>query len=278
MAQNFDKIYYTDKVNESLPKILGRDESAATASSGTSFPQNVTSEQIGRICNRTDLRALYHLKSVDPIFWELMLDYSSEILNKNQIDSNFQPKSDSLTYLSQVTPEANKVPYFASNNSVATFTLTEFAKGLLNCHDSATMRSYVGFGNLSTLDYVGTDNISDNSITIEKLAFTPVLRSELLSTGDFKESLINTEQEGWILYESGTSIGDVGSGATNRENSDTSSLFDLLWTRNDVIMQDSNGNETTKGGSASLDWTNKKRLVLPEFETQNRNTYLLMRL
>lgn len=278
MAQNFDKIYYTDKVSESLPKILGRDESAATASSGTSFPQDVTEEQINRICNRTDLKALYYLKSVEPRVWELMLDYSSEILNKNQVDSDFQPKSETLTYLSQVTPEANKVPYFASNNSVATFTLTDFAKGLLNCHDSVAMRSYVGFGNLSTLDYVGTNNISANSITIEKLAFTPVLRSELLSTGDFKESLVNTEQEGWILYESGTSIGDVGSGATNRANADVRSLFNLLWTRNDVILQDSNGNETTKGGSATLDWSNKKRLVLPDFSTQNRNTYLLMRL
>lgn len=278
MTQTFEKIYYTDKINESLSKILSRDESALTASSGNNFPQDVTEEQIGRICDRTDLKALYCLKSVEPRVWELMLDYSSVILDKNQVDSEFQRKSETLTYLSQITPDTNKVPYFTSNTSVGTFTLTDFAKGLLNCNDSASMRSYVGFGNLATLDYVGTNNVISKSITVDKLAFEPVLKSELLSTGDFKESLVNEVQDGWILYQSGSSIGNTGSGATNRANADVRSLFDLLWLRSDVKLQDSSGNDTTKGSNSTSDWNDLKRLVLPDFSTQNKNTYLLMRL
>lgn len=280
MSQQFDNIGLTEKVNASLSKLLGRDLTAVTMFSGTAFPQNITTELIGVVCNRTDLRAIYYLKSVDPIEWELILDYSSQILSKEEIEAKYQPLASNLTLLSKITPAQNTVPYFSSPTSISSFTLTDYTKTLLQTEDAGSARTTLQLGALATKDSIdgGTSDIVDHSITKEKLAFTPISSSDVSTTGDAKESLNSEPDEGWIIFTEGTSIGDANSGATNRANADTKNLFVLLWALSNTTVQTSEGVATSKGTSGTADFENQKRLVIPKFYNYNEGAYIFMRL
>lgn len=84
------------------------------------------------------------------------------------------------------------------------------------------------------------------------------------STGDFKQRAAATFPTGWVRANAGT-IGSSGSGAT-RANSDTQALFTLWWTDftdAQVPIQTSGGAASTRGASASADFTANKRMTVP---------------
>lgn len=84
------------------------------------------------------------------------------------------------------------------------------------------------------------------------------------STGDFKQRAAATFPAGWVRASAGT-IGSSGSGAT-RANSDTQALFTLWWTDftdAQVPIQTSGGAASTRGASASADFTANKRMTVP---------------
>ena len=84
------------------------------------------------------------------------------------------------------------------------------------------------------------------------------------STGDFKQRAAATFPAGWVRADTGT-IGSSGSGAT-RANSDTQALFTLWWTDftdAQVPIQTSGGAASTRGASASADFTANKRMTVP---------------
>ena len=69
MPQSFPVITATTKLQDSLQPILDRDISARSNNSGTAFP--TTDLDVGMLCYRTDLGALYVLKQVTPtVTWE----------------------------------------------------------------------------------------------------------------------------------------------------------------------------------------------------------------
>lgn len=71
---------------------------------------------------------------------------------------------------------------------------------------------------------------------------------------------------GYVLA-SGKTIGNASSGASERANADTEALFVLLWnswSNTELPIQDSSGNPTTRGASASADFAADKRLPLPD--------------
>lgn len=75
---------------------------------------------------------------------------------------------------------------------------------------------------------------------------------------------------GWILENGGT-IGDAGSGATTRANSDAEALFTLLWNQfNNATLPiyDSAGAASSRGGSAAADFAAKKRLKIFDARTR----------
>lgn len=78
------------------------------------------------------------------------------------------------------------------------------------------------------------------------------------STGDGKITLKNVADPGWVLANDGT-IGNAGSGATNRANADTQALYTLLW--NNIA----NADAPVTGGrgvSAAADFTALKPIAL----------------
>lgn len=69
MPQSFPVITATTKLQDSLQPILDRDISARSNNSGTAFP--TTDLELGMLCYRTDIGALYVLKQVTPtVTWE----------------------------------------------------------------------------------------------------------------------------------------------------------------------------------------------------------------
>lgn len=257
MAEQFDNVKLTDIIRDSLQKLLNRDLTALTFSAGTDFPSDVNDDMIGRLVNRTDLNSIYRLKTANPVQWELVLDYSSTILNATQIAAAYQPKNSNLTALSSLSGTANQVPYFTSSNTMSTFPITSFGQSVLNCANAAAVRTLYGLGSLATKDTVGTSDIQNGSITTAKLAFTPIQQGEGFMTGDIKESKDSSSQiaNGWISCE-GT-IGDASSEA-DYANANAENLFKVLWTNPDTEV------EPNRGSSAQTDWEDHKRILLPD--------------
>lgn len=75
-----------------------------------------------------------------------------------------------------------------------------------------------------------------------------------------------TAPTGWLFMD-GKTIGNASSSATSRANSDTETLYTLLWnstTNTELVIQDSAGSPTTRGASAAADFAANKRMPLPD--------------
>lgn len=80
-----------------------------------------------------------------------------------------------------------------------------------------------------------------------------------------------TAPSGWVRLNGGT-IGSASSGATERANADTQTLFTLLWgeyANTELAIQDSTGAASVRGASASADFAANKRLPLEDWATNS---------
>ena len=78
-------------------------------------------------------------------------------------------------------------------------------------------------------------------------------------TGDVKTSLLSSAPLGWVAMNDG-SIGNVGSGATNRANKDTFQLYKTIW---DGVINTWAPVSTGRGATAQADFVAGKTLTLP---------------
>lgn len=81
-----------------------------------------------------------------------------------------------------------------------------------------------------------------------------------------------TAPAGWV-FGAGSTIGNVASNATERNNADTANLYTLLWNNYDntrLPIQDSTGTPTTRGASAANDFAANKRLPVPDYRCKVR--------
>jgi len=97
------------------------------------------------------------------------------------------------------------------------------------------------------------------------LALAPSNKAIGWNVGDIKVSArLGDISNQWLICN-GRTIGNAGSGATGRANADMQALFSYLWDtfQNSILaIQDSNGVETTRGASATADFSANKRLPL----------------
>lgn len=80
----------------------------------------------------------------------------------------------------------------------------------------------------------------------------------IAATGDLKHTYGVGNLTGWVRCN-GRTIGSATSGATERANSDTQSLFEYLW-QNDSNLSVSGG----RGASSTADWAANKNITLPD--------------
>lgn len=106
---------------------------------------------------------------------------------------------------------------------------------------------------------------SDVSLPALVTAFTDAVKSVGATTGDIKPSL-QSSLGGWVLCN-GQTIGNASSNATSRANSDCQTLFALIWNQtasSNIPIFTSAGVLTTRGVSASADWTANKQIQIPD--------------
>ncbi len=266
---NFESVTLNMTIKDSLSPLLNRDETVLSCSSGTTFPQKLTENMIGRIVNRTDLKAIYTLTSLNPVTWTLVLDYSSGVLTKPQVENGYQPLNSNLTALSAISDGQNKIPYFVKSNEMSTITLTQLGNSLLTASNAAAVRSLLGLGSLALKDTISNADINSNTITVDKLAFTPVTTSEIFTTGDIKETSNPTVETGWVNYD--YTIGNTNSSAQYK-NANAQNLFKMAWSLSGVTITPS------KGSSADADWSGGKVLKFPTRASLLNNCYLRIKL
>lgn len=88
---------------------------------------------------------------------------------------------------------------------------------------------------------------------------SPVDATTILATGDLKARYGTGVLSGFVR-SNGRTIGSATSGATERANADTQSLFEYLWTA-DANLSVSTG----RGASANADWVANKTIALPDW-------------
>ena len=267
MSQEYEDIPVTEKVYDSLSKLLQRDETGVTASVGIDFPE-VESWMVGRLCLRTDLKTLYYLAGVDEggAHWGVIADFSQPLATLSHVQSNYQPINSNLTALSDLPIQSNSIPYFSSSTAMSVLSMTPFLTDWLSTTDAVDAREKLGLGSLATVDQITSSNVSslidDGALPISKFNFTPIQANEGYTTGDIKESYNSSAEEGYIDLNHGYTIGDSGSGSTY-QGSTYNNLFFKLWSSNSVTFYTSTGDATSRGSSSTADWSAKKRLGLP---------------
>jgi len=104
-----------------------------------------------------------------------------------------------------------------------------------------------------------TSTVRDTLSTLESATISGFL------TGMKVEMFTDTAPTGWVALDDGT-IGNATSGASNRANADTETLFALIWDKgiNSYLpVYDSVGAATARGASAAADYAANKAIALP---------------
>lgn len=110
---------------------------------------------------------------------------------------------------------------------------------------------------------IAGSKLADGGVTLAKLA--TAVANALVPVGCVEAFARSTAPTGW-LAANGNTIGSASSGANNA-SADYSALFTVLWdnwSNTDLPILDSAGAASTRGASASADFSANKRLPLPD--------------
>lgn len=266
MSQKYEDIPVNEYVYNSLQKLLDRDDTGATFGAGTSFPKVIEDWQVGKTCLRTDEKVLYYLSSVNPVKWDVIIDFSKPLATEAFAKTLFQPLNKNLTALSQLKMSADKIPYFNSSSSMSLLNITSLGEKLMKVEDASGARNLLGLGNLSTANNINPSNsaqyITAGAITEDKLNFTPIKAGEGYTCGDIKESYNSASENGYIDLDKGYTIGSDASGATHK-GVVYQNLYVKLWGLSVTVTYNSSGTQVAKGSTSTQDWSANKRLSLP---------------
>ena len=264
MSQDFNHISPAEKISQSLQKLLNRDLAALTMFSGTRDPDasSLTEDMVGIWLDRTDLKIIKRLASITPkVVWEELFNYGSYVPTKPEIDEGFQPLNSNLTALSKVQGNTNAIPYFINGNQMSVIPVNQWGIKFVQSSDAESAREVLGLGELATQDIVDGSQISNKSISLEKLNFD--VSSAGYDTGDFMETTGTKKlEDGWVLLNGGT-IGNKTSNATAAAADECEKLFKMLWSNANLKLYGPDGVETTRN-SADQDWSNSRQLELPD--------------
>lgn len=124
----------------------------------------------------------------------------------------------------------------------------DILRGVINTAGH-TFTPYMPTQSLTTSDATGasTQFVQQALATIQQF-----------TTGDLKPTIKPTPDPGWLLWNDGT-IGNVGSGASARAQSDTFNLFSLFWSLGDAVAP-LNG---PRGATAATDFAALRTVRMP---------------
>lgn len=260
---SYPNIEPTDYIDESLDKILARDDASKCSFRRVDTFPIVSEKDLGMKVYLTG-RGNFQLISVDPEpYWKQL---SADTRNPAYIDwvqENYQPISALLTSLAKLVEAHDALAYFNGPNDMQATPLSGFVKNLLAQTDEDGVRNVLNIGSVASLDLPidGATAIAAGSIPVSAID-DQFKRNMGWTTGDVKLTYKISADEGWVMADDG-SIGNQASGATTRANVDTKDLFYLMWNLPVCEVQTFAGNPSTKTTVAG-DWSANKRLVLPK--------------
>lgn len=259
----FDDVKLTDYIDESLVKLLNRDNASRISFRCTgNFPSPVTEDLIGMTCYRVDLKAEYRLVAVvpDPT-WQLISNEAGTATNKEEVAANYQKKNANLTSMSNLKGSKDTLPYFTDTDTLSLTALTEFSRSLLSKLTKEEVRTLLGLGRAATLDIpIKGSYIQEGSLTINQID-TSSMGPLLPTTGTCWLTFAPSAPEGWVMADDGT-IGSSSSGASHASEA-TKDLFYMLWSLPATPIYTATGNLREKGSTADIDWYANARLGLP---------------
>lgn len=257
----YPHINRTDYIDDSLPKILARDDASKHGFRRKETFPNVTADDVGMTVWLEGV-GNFQLTSVDPEpVWKQLTDDSREVTYNDWVISNYQPLSATLTSLSRLGSVSNAIPYFNGPADIQSTAITPLTRDIIAASDAETIRSLLGLGNAALLPTpIPGSAIQTGTISKDKID-ADFARNLGWTTGDVKLTYKSVADSGWVMMNDG-SIGNTASGATTRANADTYDLFMLMWNYSDCVVQTQAGIESTKT-TAIQDWSANKRLVLP---------------
>lgn len=260
---NYPNIEPTDYIDESLNKILARDDASKCSFRRVDTFPIVTENDVGMKVYLKG-RGNFQLITVDPEpYWKQLTTDSRNPAYIDWVQENYQPISALLTSLAKLTQASNALPYFNGPNDVQATALSNFVKNLLAQTDGDGVRTALEIGDVASLSLPldGATTIAAGSIPVSAIDDN-FKRNMGWTTGDIKLTYKITADEGWVMANDG-SIGNQASGATTRANVDTKDLFYLMWNLPVCEVQTFAGNPSTKTTAAG-DWSANKRLILPK--------------
>lgn len=259
----YPHINRTDYIDESLSKILARDDASKRSfRRKESFP-NVTADDVGmKVWLAGD--GVYQLVSVDPEpYWKKLTDDKREPTYNDWVIDNYQPKSAVLTSMAKLGSVSNAIPYFNGPSDIQSTSITPLTRNILAASDAPTVRKLLGLGSAALINTPINGNLIEQGTISKDKIDADFARNLGWTTGDVKLTYKTRADAGWVMMNDG-SIGNASSGATTRANADCYDLFVLLWNIPACGVQTFAGVNTNKGSSAVADWASNKRLVLPK--------------
>lgn len=180
-------------------------------------------------------------------------------LSNTEMDSN-------LTNLNTDKLEASAIgvsiqAYSANLTSYATTAPTAAGLALLDDANASAQRTTLGVAiNTDVMAYVAPST-SGNILTSNGSAWTSAAPSSSgAPTGAVFDYIGGTAPTGYVLL-SGRTIGDGSSGATERANADTATLYALIW---DNMTNTEAPVSSGRGASAAADFAAHKTITLPD--------------
>lgn len=252
-----------DYIDESLEKILARDDSAKHGFRRTQTFPIVTADDIGMEVYLIGVGKfkLIAFDAGEPTWKQLTADNRNPAYT-DWVEENYQPISNVLKSLAKLTNVSNSIIYFTGPENVQASPVTTQALTFLSKNSAANMRSYLGLGTMATQSSpISGTLIQPGTIPISAID-NNFANNMGFSTGDVKLTYKASPDSGWVMADDG-SIGNAGSGATNRANADTEALFKLMWRISACTLQTYAGSSTSKT-TAAQDWSANKRLILPK--------------
>lgn len=250
MSNTFPVITEEDYADDAISKIQERDLLSLKWMIGNEFPDSTIENSF---FHKLDESTVYKYENGN---WLKVFSYSPGYYTENELRNLFQSKNATLDALSYEIQEYPQWSIFGFN-SLITCKQNWF---LSICVDGTIeeFKRYSGCKNLAYKNEVGTADFSDGVIRETHLS-DEILTEHQHITGDVVLSNRSASTSEWIKLDGKSTLGGQGS---TYSGSAYKNLYDKLWNREDVVLQNSIGTIVSKGSDPTSDWQSNKQIVL----------------
>lgn len=250
MSKFFPVVNEEDYADEALDKIQERDLSALTWMNGNNFPDSPIEDLF---FHKLDECKVYKNENWS---WVQVFEYSPGYYTENELRNLFQSKSSTLEQLSY---EITSHPQWSIFGFGALIPCEQ--NWFLSICVNGTKEEFKRNSGCKALAYrneVGTADFI-NGVVRENHLSDNILTEHQYITGDVVLSSRSSSTSEWLKLDGVSTIGSLGS---TYSGSNYKPLYDALWNREDVVLQNTSGSVVSKGNNSTSDWQSNKQIIL----------------